>query len=627
MANFTKHILILWLCYMSYNLGSAAATNFDYFVLVRQWLGSVCSTTSPCPLVQNIGYTFTIHGLWPTNNSRPYPRNCDPSKPFDSGNVASIRGELETYWPSTGHTYEWFWGHEWDAHGTCALSVFPTQLAYFRGVLDLNHNYNLENTLSAAGIQPSNSQYTSTAVVRALQSRFGGPQLSCYPNGNLKEVWMCFRKDLTPINCPTGLVGSSACGPNLKIPPLTGNQVTTTLLTRSPSAVPASNATTIDAPAATPAADAPAATAAAADDATATAAAHAAATAARAAATAAHAAATAAHAAATAADAAATAADAAATAARAAATAADAAATALEVAITAAKPSLVKHVEPADEGLTGGAGLGPCTGGIDDPAAVRTCLFSSTAPSVDQFTTTATAANMASSSHHGHHHEHEGAAAGTHDHDDRHVATSFDYFMLARQWLGTSCTDEKPCYREKVATTGNKFTIHGLWPTNHTGDQPKNCNRDYPFKLRELDDSIMEELVEYWPSVTRRSTTKFWAYEWEKHGTCALSVFPTELKYFEAVLKLHRTYNLEDVLEERGFKASDTRSYDTTAVSNAIKDAYHAQPVLTCDTEGNLREVRMCIRRDQGDLTAFDCTDQRGSCRSPEIMIKIPMIL
>jgi len=41
-----------------------------------------------------------------------------------------------------------------------------------------------------------------------------------------------------------------------------------------------------------------------------------------------------------------------------------------------------------------------------------------------------------------------------------------------------------------------------------------------------------------WPSYYGPDET-FWAHEWEKHGTCAEDVFPTQLDYFNTTLALH----------------------------------------------------------------------------------------
>ena len=46
---------------------------------------------------------------------------------------------------------------------------------------------------------------------------------------------------------------------------------------------------------------------------------------------------------------------------------------------------------------------------------------------------------------------------------------------------------------------------------------------------------IMEQV---WPSYYGPNE-HFWAHEWEKHGTCAEEVFPTQLDYFNTTVALH----------------------------------------------------------------------------------------
>ncbi len=52
---------------------------------------------------------------------------------------------------------------------------------------------------------------------------------------------------------------------------------------------------------------------------------------------------------------------------------------------------------------------------------------------------------------------------------------------------------------------------------------------------------IMEQV---WPSYYGPNED-FWAHEWEKHGTCAEDVFPTQLDYFNTTVELHLTHSVE----------------------------------------------------------------------------------
>ena len=49
---------------------------------------------------------------------------------------------------------------------------------------------------------------------------------------------------------------------------------------------------------------------------------------------------------------------------------------------------------------------------------------------------------------------------------------------------------------------------------------------------------VLPLMEQDWPSYYGPNQ-EFWAHEWEKHGTCAEDVFPTQLAYFNTTLALH----------------------------------------------------------------------------------------
>ena len=56
--------------------------------------------------------------------------------------------------------------------------------------------------------------------------------------------------------------------------------------------------------------------------------------------------------------------------------------------------------------------------------------------------------------------------------------------------------------------------------------------------------SVRPLMEQDWPSLYG-DDEQFWAHEWEKHGTCAEDVFPTQLAYFNTTLALHVTNSVE----------------------------------------------------------------------------------
>ncbi len=59
------------------SLSSFDDTSFDFFLLVREWPGTIAK--QPMPAYIN---TFTLHGLWPQRNDNTWPQFCNDSYPF-----------------------------------------------------------------------------------------------------------------------------------------------------------------------------------------------------------------------------------------------------------------------------------------------------------------------------------------------------------------------------------------------------------------------------------------------------------------------------------------------------------------------------------------------------------------
>ncbi len=139
-----------------------------------------------------------------------------------------------------------FWGHEWEKHGTCAMSLplLGSQLKFFNQTLRARSRYDLTSALARAGILPSNTQpYSSGQIKSAIRKSFGvDPLLTCghpkaarlnpqaplldgptpsnddgesakKPSGMMAiaEMALCLDKTLTAIECPP-VVASAGIG-------------------------------------------------------------------------------------------------------------------------------------------------------------------------------------------------------------------------------------------------------------------------------------------------------------------------------------------------------------------------------------------------------------------------------
>jgi len=87
---------------------------------------------------------FTIHGLWPNYDSGGYPSYCDDGDVFDADNLEkNTLNAMNCEWLSLTQPNDGFWDHEWNKHGTCSLSVLPSQEDYFSKALELNGQFDV----------------------------------------------------------------------------------------------------------------------------------------------------------------------------------------------------------------------------------------------------------------------------------------------------------------------------------------------------------------------------------------------------------------------------------------------------------------------------------------------------
>ncbi|KAG7668514.1 hypothetical protein KSW81_005279 [Nannochloris sp. 'desiccata'] len=165
-------------------LGAAAAQStdlgFDYL-----WGPTFCSFNN-CnnqPVAE-----FTIHGLWPNYASGGYPENCDPSDKFSTKNIpTTLLNQMGCEWVSYTGTNAGFWSYEWGKHGTCALSLFPTQEDYFDASIDLNNKYEATQALEASNIDPATASTQPISTLQnAFKSAWGVPAVCAqyYPSAN-----------------------------------------------------------------------------------------------------------------------------------------------------------------------------------------------------------------------------------------------------------------------------------------------------------------------------------------------------------------------------------------------------------------------------------------------------------
>ncbi|XP_052710342.1 ribonuclease Oy-like [Crassostrea angulata] len=186
------------------------AKQFDYFTLALQWPISYCKIHSDRCNLDRMPEVWTIHGLWPSNESKQNRPVCCNNN-FDAQQIPqNVRESLKLIWPNlnTDENDTKFWAQQWWKHGSCASKVNGVENIsnYFSKAIELARTYNITEILKNSGITTGKC-YLIENVQCAMMNRTGKTakiswtNASCAP-GWLSEIWICFDKTFDVIDCP-----------------------------------------------------------------------------------------------------------------------------------------------------------------------------------------------------------------------------------------------------------------------------------------------------------------------------------------------------------------------------------------------------------------------------------------
>src|SRR5216684_9073364 len=186
-------------------------STFAYYLLTLSYAPDFCSEPQgvkdprECGAGRHIG--FVVHGLWPQGENARGPENCDNPSPVSQ----TILQLMLKYIPT-----ESLIQHEWTTHGTCSnLSVGD----YFAAVRKARDAVSIPKDLD----QPSQKLQLSPAEIEAKLAAANPSfppaafRTSCYQDGELQEVRICFNPDLSPRPC-TASAGECKIGKVTMLP-------------------------------------------------------------------------------------------------------------------------------------------------------------------------------------------------------------------------------------------------------------------------------------------------------------------------------------------------------------------------------------------------------------------------
>lgn len=175
---------------LSVAAASAAAEDFDYYLLALSWTPSFCaaegggSDHEQCDPGRRLG--FIVHGLWPQYDEGGWPEFCrpgtrDPSR-RETGAMSDIMGSGGLAW------------YQWRKHGRCtgldSADYFTTTRAAFSGlVMPQIEDERLTETEIEAAFLAANPELDSNGVIVTCRDRV------------LREVRICLTPELEPRDC------------------------------------------------------------------------------------------------------------------------------------------------------------------------------------------------------------------------------------------------------------------------------------------------------------------------------------------------------------------------------------------------------------------------------------------
>jgi ribonuclease T2 len=183
--------------------------------------------------------------------------------------------------------------------------------------------------------------------------------------------------------------------------------------------------------------------------------------------------------------------------------------------------------------------------------------------------------------------------------------SGFDFYVLSLSWSPSYCRAEgdqanrQQCGRREP----HGFVVHGLWPQFERG-YPESCKSSEPARVP---DALVAENRDLIPSAG------LIGHQWRKHGTCTGLSQPD---YFKVVRAARNQVVIPVSINGDSEPVSPKAIEDAMIAANPSLDG--RDMAVTCKA-GLIREVRICLSRDNLDFRACPEIDRQG-CSRPASM-------
>ncbi|RYO83420.1 hypothetical protein DL766_002610 [Monosporascus sp. MC13-8B] len=152
----------------------------------------------------------------------------------------------------------------------------------------------------------------------------------------------------------------------------------------------------------------------------------------------------------------------------------------------------------------------------------------------------------------------------------------------------------------------DSWTMHGLWPNNCNGTWEQFCDNSRKYKnitviLESFAPLTLEFMETYWKD-SKENDERFWAHEFNKHGTCVSTLDPKcydaykptqeVADYFTKAVDVFKTLPSYKWLAAADIVPSTSATYSQAAIQDALKAAYNQTVVVNCNKNKELSELR-----------------------------------
>ncbi|XP_055823012.1 ribonuclease S-2-like [Solanum dulcamara] len=203
--------------------------------------------------------------------------------------------------------------------------------------------------------------------------------------------------------------------------------------------------------------------------------------------------------------------------------------------------------------------------------------------------------------------------------------------QLVYKWSETYCNEVPTVGCNQIPPL--KFTLVGFWGTDSNGVIQQGCkdtvSRDWN---KVFDTAMVNQLSQFWPSLTKQDPKDMWKESWNTYGTCLTQKFKGPTQYFNRASRLAN--EIGDLLQchlinSNGIVPCDSATYNNVEILNSFKQVASNKDVsFTCKkintTHAYLNQVTFCYTNDAKNFVNCPTSVTNKRCSVQNIIVPRP---